>query len=683
MSVKRHLAVARRASRGLAPGRKYGLGSRVAADREPKLLRESTRLAAARTQVAPVAKVDVLAAPAPVSFPPARFEQFAPAPAPALMRAPAPAPRSTPAPGPRAPREEAAGSMLKFLPEQPVEPSARPQPASAQPPRPTLSRAPRSTPASPTTPAPLSTAASPATRAPVSTPASPASPGISEETGNYSEYLPTRSTESPASPRLMLARAPAPGPSQAPPQSAPRPLSRSAESAPAPAAGPRVITPESLGIGPASFEWLFGDPDKALAHPDVTAGPVVSLPPLTPQQRSARRVARLAARGGSPYGRGARISEGPAKAPEPTAPVVHVESAVAPDRAGPQLPAPSAVAEAPAAAVQRVAREEAPERHPAPAPPSPPASNATPPEPGATPPASGATPPAPPRPARQRLVAGRRPVTGPGRELARAAVDPLPAPSSQPAPAPTEQPVTPPTPAAAPPPRTPPPPPSPGPPPVRPMAPSPPARTTRARPQIVRRQPAPPARPTIHRAPRPAPAAPPAPASAPQQRTPSVFRRALAALTHRPQPGQPPADGAGPAKYAGPAPSARAVRPVARMARPERPSPPPVARMARPQRPPARTVARMTTEPPTEPSPQPWTRPDDVAPRALSPQPPMQAPAEPSSQQVSRAPAPGVSPKSHATPPSAPTDPDLAYRDLLTRVREEREQLGQLISHPF
>jgi hypothetical protein len=34
----------------------------------------------------------------------------------------------------------------------------------------------------------------------------------------------------------------------------------------------------------------------------------------------------------------------------------------------------------------------------------------------------------------------------------------------------------------------------------------------------------------------------------------------------------------------------------------------------------------------------------------------------------------------HSTPA---TDPDTAYRDLLTRVREEREQVGQLISHPF
>jgi len=44
---------------------------------------------------------------------------------------------------------------------------------------------------------------------------------------------------------------------------------------------------------------------------------------------------------------------------------------------------------------------------------------------------------------------------------------------------------------------------------------------------------------------------------------------------------------------------------------------------------------------------------------------------------------PAAPPPQTATAPSSPTDPDLAYRDLLTRVREEREQLGQLISHPF
>jgi hypothetical protein len=45
-------------------------------------------------------------------------------------------------------------------------------------------------------------------------------------------------------------------------------------------------------------------------------------------------------------------------------------------------------------------------------------------------------------------------------------------------------------------------------------------------------------------------------------------------------------------------------------------------------------------------------------------------------------PQPHTAPQTAAAP-SNPTDPDLAYRDLLTRVREEREQLGQLISHPF
>ena len=77
-----------------------------------------------------------------------------------------------------------------------------------------------------------------------------------------------------------------------------------------------AITPESLGLGPASFEWLFGDPGKALAHPDVTPGPVVALPVLSPAERTARRVARLTARGGTPFGRGARINEGPAQRPD-------------------------------------------------------------------------------------------------------------------------------------------------------------------------------------------------------------------------------------------------------------------------------------------------------------------------------------------------------------------------------
>jgi hypothetical protein len=69
--------------------------------------------------------------------------------------------------------------------------------------------------------------------------------------------------------------------------------------------------------------------------------------------------------------------------------------------------------------------------------------------------------------------------------------------------------------------------------------------------------------------------------------------------------------------------------------------------------------------------------PGDAA--GFSPQPRLWASAERSSQPLTRAPA---------GPPSEPTgsptgDSDAAYRDLLSRVREEREQLGQLISHPF
>lgn len=38
---------------------------------------------------------------------------------------------------------------------------------------------------------------------------------------------------------------------------------------------------------------------------------------------------------------------------------------------------------------------------------------------------------------------------------------------------------------------------------------------------------------------------------------------------------------------------------------------------------------------------------------------------------------------SHATHHTRPSDPDAPYRDLLLRVREEREQLGQIVDHPF
>jgi hypothetical protein len=633
MSINRHLAMARRAERGTDPTARYGLGSRVLAAREPKLLLASTRLAAARTRVAP-------------------------APAVAL--------------------------------DEPALGAAVPQ---------TLWRA--AAPARGTAPAPVS--------APT-----PRSPGGWEERGNSSPFLPKR----PAA-RMEVARA----------------------AEPTPAAGPPEITPESLGIGPASFEWLFGDPDKALAHPDVTAGPVVSLPPLSPQQRSARRVARLTARGGSAYGRGARIAEGPAKPADPPAPApaadspapaTPVDGGVPAERgaartAAPELPAPSPVAEVPAPALQRVARVAAPaapsphDRTPPPLPardetlPASPARDQTPTRDHTPPPrpARDQTPPAPSPPARQRLVAGRRPAAAQARELARAAVDPAPAPTpgdapavtspapSTPAPTPAAAPAVTalarsnptPTPAAAPAPaaagpaasRTPPPPPSPGPPPVRRMAAPPRARTAPVRPTIARRQPTPPARPTIHRASRPPAAtasapAPRAPAPAAPSRPPSLLRRALAAITRSaPQQAAPRNFGVSVDTYTTPAPSA--ARTVARMARAapqlagNAPQPPrPAAQPARPAPQSARPAAPMALDAHVSLSPHRWT-PPDAAPLPLPHLPPERAPAEPSSQQLSRAPA--------APAPTPPTDPDLAYRDLLTRVREEREQLGQLISHPF
>ena len=95
--------------------------------------------------------------------------------------------------------------------------------------------------------------------------------------------------------RAVVSRAKAPTPSA----EAPGPAEPAAVAPP---------TPESLGLSPAGFEWVFGDPEKALAHPDVTPGPAVSLPPHPERER----IARLAARGGSAYGRGARIFEGAA-----------------------------------------------------------------------------------------------------------------------------------------------------------------------------------------------------------------------------------------------------------------------------------------------------------------------------------------------------------------------------------
>jgi hypothetical protein len=403
-----------------------------------------------------------------------------------------------------------------------------------------------------------------------------------EVTGNYSRFLPERAAP------MIVPRAPEPAVAPPPVQVAPSPEPvATSPSAPA-------VTPESLGIGPASFEWLFGDPEKALAHPDVTPGPIASLPQLSPAERSARRLARLTARGGSAYGRGARISEGPAPArelsPEPAAPEARSSAAREP--------------EAPAAMLQRAPRETVapptvrqPQATPQPvATPEPQVTR----EPEATPDPRAAAPDPAARPARQRLVAGRRPAAMPARLLARA-IDP-----AAPGPSPAAPAMTP---AVEPP--KPPPPPSPGPPPVRPIA-----RPAATRPQIVRHPPAPPAqlaRPAVQRAPRPAPA------------RASLLRRAIRALT----PAQDFGDSA--STYVAPAPSAMAAV-----------SPPP----------------------------------------QFSPQPRLWASAERSSQPLTRAPAgPQAEPTVTARPEAS--DPDAAYRDLLSRVREEREQLGQLISHPF
>jgi hypothetical protein len=96
----------------------------------------------------------------------------------------------------------------------------------------------------------------------------------------------------------------------------------------------------------------------------------------------------------------------------------------------------------------------------------------------------------------------------------------------------------------------------------------------------------------------------------------------------------------------------------------------------------------------TYPTLHPPAAPPDAVPQGLSPQ---WAPAEHFPRRLSRAPtAPTPAPaidaltsSNHAPPPTASaddnnnSDPDAAYRDLLHRVREEREQLGQLIDHPF
>jgi hypothetical protein len=534
--------------------------------------------------------------------------------------------------------------------------------------------------------------------APADAPPTPLVPrGAWEEGRNYSDLLPEPPGRRPVSPALHRAVAPAP----------------ETGGAPAPAA----ITPESLGLGPASFEWLFGDPDKALAHPDVTSGPLASLPALSPEQRVARRLARLTARGGSAYGRGAEIREGPANPLDPPAPAETGDRGAEPlTPAGPDSPRPPAAA--PSAASDPIGASD----------PAPAAAAAT---RAALPPTASPPQAAQPRPGRQRLVSGRRPARTPERELARAADDSVPPPAptadapTAPAPAPPEpaQPIPEPTqpipePAQPTPEPTPPipepAPPMPAAPPATPPATAPatppatplplaaagtpvlsPAtrREAPARSEIARRRP--PAtnaraaqsvrRPAVQRVPRPI--AEPTPTSAPARaaiatppaaRKPSLLRRALAAL-------KPPAPSASVAPtHSEPAPATDfgvpantyvARAPKSAVARPQ------VTRSARAPAPSIRTLSRA-------PSPAP-------APVFTSPQPPQWAPAEHSStQRLVRAPAdvPRTSAPADDDPPPTnnplpihkpPADPDAAYRDVLLRAREEREQLGRLISHPF
>ena len=695
MSVPRLLAVVHRAGRRVAPTRRYGLGSRVLAAREPKVLRAATRLAAARTRMA--------WSPTPVTA--------------------APLPPASPS-GPLAPSPQA--------------------------------------PSPPAAPVPL---------------------GALEITPKYSESSPTRDLPTPVSPRLGVARAP-----------------RSAGSAP-----PAAFTPESLGLGPASFEWLFGDRDKALAHPDVTPGPVTTLPPMSPQERSARRVARLTARGGSPYGRGAQISEGTPAAPDPAAGAEVARSGqtrlqrasrdaepAAPPRSEPSTrdrlssaPSTPRDADAKPAADAMPAADARPTPRTRPTPPPRPAPTAPTPQPAPT---GSATQPAPAAPAaqpRRRRLVSRRPAIAPVPRLARAVDEP----ARPPAAAPLRPPVAPRAPAAvaAPPtaaarPAAVAPPAAAAPPaasapaaavappaaaaasaavfttaaavrsaPVAVHAPASPRQAPPTRPPVRRavatpvsapaRLPgsrplaSPTPRPTVRRARRPA-LAPAAAKAAPPARPRSLLRRALAALTPRPQP-EPRTDFAvpgnthvqsAPTSSAPPAPitlGPKTARPKpAQLRRKEpagiSPAPPlwaPAERSA-----PTRQRAPTEHSPPTDlrapdegsgstllrapagpPSGRHLDEPDDApAPPTVPSRPPTILSRTPTA--VSRPPsvlsrpphreasaaAPGIGAQPAEPPARSPgADPlsdahaDAAYRDLLLRVREEREQLGQLISHPF
>jgi len=82
----------------------------------------------------------------------------------------------------------------------------------------------------------------------------------------------------------------------------------------------------------------------------------------------------------------------------------------------------------------------------------------------------------------------------------------------------------------------------------------------------------------------------------------------------------------------------------------------------------------------TRPSPPPSRAPNLPAPTTTP-----DITTAPAPHPLATAPAPAIATTPPTTPTPAPTNEhaDAAYRDLLSRVREEREQLGQLISHPF
>ena len=569
-------------------------------------------------------------------------------------------------------------------------------------------------------------------------------------TRNYSELPPEGQTTGPARPAPAMQRAVAPrvasgalrAPASSALQGAPAPATRRVVArAPAPphdAAGTAgtagrsatpatvpALTPESLGLGPASFEWLFGDPETALSHPDVTSGPLVSPPPMSSEQRTARRVARLTARGGSQYGRGAEIREGAAKPPDPPAPV---EAAGKPPAGGP----PPATASQLTTTPPPLATPPSPAAPPSPEPAPSPAAPASP-EPAPTveavqrqlqrmrrDPAPASPPAAPRRPERQRLVPGRRPAAIARREVARAVADPVPATAPDPMPATPSEPAT----AAAPPAEragrnvhhadvS-----SQAPPATAPGVPTPPSarpatlRAAPVRPELAHRSLPARTRPALQRAPRraiepiPSPAPPRADVTAPPApRKPSLLRRALAALT----PPAPPATVAPPrsepaaqADFGVPANTYVAAAPKSGVAVP-RPT-----LNARPPATPQPLSRAPITAPATAAAPQ--------TPVFTPPPPPLWAPAEHSSTKpLARAPAdppayahpatphpatphpatphpatPGQDPSPTHNPAAAqpaqttpPADADAAYRDVLLRAREEREQLGRLISHPF